>query len=202
MKIDYIYVVNFNISLVMKNFLRISKILILLVFAIGLVSCNEQVRANKEMAKMAKQELKDEKILIEEFLNQQYDLVFYEESALLLATERANNPDITNFAKTQLAQLAKKKELLKYYKSKYHIQNDLNHFENTKSDLYKISVVSQKDFDKMFLKLYSDFITSKNQALESYNDDINKTDINEWNEVVMHQNRIVLKQTDSIFNNL
>ena len=186
----------------MKNLLRTSKILILLVSAIGLCSCNEQVRANKEMAKMAKQELKDEKILIEEFLNQQYDLVFYEESALLLATERGNNPDITNFAKTQLSQLAKKKELLKYYKSKYHIQNDLNHFENTKSDLYKISVVSQKDFDKMFLKLYSDFITSKNHALESYNDDINKTDINEWNEVVMHQNRIVLKQTDSIFNKL
>lgn len=182
-----------------KNTLQIFGLSMLLFGFLG-ISCNGVEGTSKEMANQLNEVSKTETDLIREFLIEQYDLLYYEENAILLASERPTGPLVKSFVEDQLKEVVKNKEELKFFQKKYNINEQFVNSESTKSDVYKLSVTSNKDFDKMFLKLYGDFHKKKNAKLTSFDENIDRVDLNNWNSKVMSENNFLIDKVDSLYN--
>lgn len=170
----------------------------LLVFCLVAISCNKIDREAKEKTAHTQVNSKKETEAIKEFLTQHHDLLYYEESALLLASERASSDLVKKFSDNQLKEIVKNKEDLKFYTKKYNVE-PLHYLDRTKSDLYQLSVASDKDFDKIFLKFYGDFHQRKNIELMRFDTIIDRVDLNGFNEKVKSKNYQMMTQVDSIF---
>lgn len=174
----------------------------LLLFGFLGISCNKTDGTSKEVANQLNEVSKAENELIKEFLLEHYDMLYYEENAILLASERATDPKIKEFATEQLKEVVRNKEDLKFYQKKYQISDKLNYSEKTKSELYKLTVTATKDFDKMFLKLYSDFHKDKMESLSKFEVQIDRVDLSNWNDKIKVENGNLIQVTDSLFKNI
>lgn len=171
----------------------------LLILVASITSCSQDGSKSKQLANQNTTLSKDESVLIKEFLKQQYDLLYYEENALLLASERLNDPSVRKFTDEQLTEVIRNKEELKFYQKKYQIIEVFTYQEDTKSAIYQLSITSNKDFDKMFLKLYGDFHKGKNKILSDYNLKIDRVDLSSWNEKIINENAKLIDYSDSLY---
>lgn len=171
----------------------------LLILVASITSCSQDGSKSKQLANQNTTLSKDESVLIKEFLKQQYDLLYYEENALLLASERLNDPSVRKFTDEQLTEVIRNKEELKFYQKKYQIIEGFTYQEDTKSAIYQLSITSNKDFDKMFLKLYGDFHKGKNKILSDYNLKIDRVDLSSWNEKIINENAKLIDYSDSLY---
>lgn len=171
----------------------------LLILVASITSCSQDGSKSKQLANQNTTLSKDESVLIKEFLKQQYDLLYYEENALLLASERLNDLSVRKFTDEQLTEVIRNKEELKFYQKKYQIIEGFTYQEDTKSAIYQLSITSNKDFDKMFLKLYGDFHKGKNKILSDYNLKIDRVDLSSWNEKIINENAKLIDYSDSLY---
>src|SRR5690606_3255747 len=146
---------------------------LLVPLALLLIACNKNTETTeKERPLATKTEKKGTTLMV---MNDQYKGIEYQVGAFKIGIERLENKELKNYLKEQLNDLETLRSNFQTAAEKNNVEIKTLP-EDNKKELYKLSIADAKDFDKIFVMYYKDFLNKSIKQLselEVANDDFN-----------------------------
>src|SRR5690554_4992520 len=146
---------------------------LLVSLALMLIACNKNTETTENERPLATKTAKKGTSLV--FMNDQYNGIEYQVGAFHIGIERLENKGLKNYLKEHLSELETLRTDFQIIAEKNNVEIKSSSEVNQK-ELYKLSIADTKDFDKIFVMYYKDFLNKSIKQLselEVPNDDFN-----------------------------
>lgn len=146
---------------------------LLVSLALMLIACNKNTEIIENERPLATKTVKKGTTLM--IMNDQYKGIEYQVGAFNIGIERLANKELKNYLKEHLGDLEALRSDFQVMAEKNNLEIKSSPEDNQK-ELYKLSIADTKDFDKIFVMYYKDFLNKSIKQLlelEVPNDDFN-----------------------------